>query len=360
MPDTPSWINDPTGTLGAEMNAAELRRAQSALLAHDTNTLSARAGVLHGLNVTVAGLTATVGIGSAVVTPVAGAHGSYVVATAASEAVTLDARDATYARIDLIVLRIQDPEISGTTAGAVVDKVTGSPAAVPAAPTVPSGALELARVTVPAGTASPSVVDRRRWTAPLGGSIPCLSTSRPSGAGLRPGQLIFETDTASTWQWTGSSWEWVAGNREWVKHATGSLFLPSSGGLNWYNDPHLTATVPSGKYLFDALIVSECAVNDTDISTGFFGVTTINAISMHGSHLTATSDTGPMVNFSTIDQAGTYGVNWGSGNWFTSVRLSGVVTVPGGLMGFRHRRYTNTGNQVVRRPGSWLRLTRVD
>lgn len=63
--------------------------------------------------------------------------------------------DATNPRHDLIVLRVfDDAEDSSTQNTALVDVVTGTPAATPADPAVPDTTLVLARVVVPAGATS--------------------------------------------------------------------------------------------------------------------------------------------------------------------------------------------------------------
>lgn len=45
-----AW-NDPWAIDGLSISALEARRLQAALLAHDADAVSARAGVLHGLGV---------------------------------------------------------------------------------------------------------------------------------------------------------------------------------------------------------------------------------------------------------------------------------------------------------------------
>jgi len=202
--DRPIGINDPSGTY--TYDARTWRRAQSGSYAHDTDALSARPGVLHGLATTVSGLNVTVGVGSAVVTPQVGTNGSYEVVLSASEAKTLDARDGTYSRIDVISLQVLDPDVSGAVRTGQVVVTKGTPDAVPAIPSPPAGTLPLARATVPPGTAAVSLVDLRQWTAPVGATIPCTSGARPSGAWLRPGQTAFETDSGRYIVWSGTTW----------------------------------------------------------------------------------------------------------------------------------------------------------
>lgn len=230
--DNPIAITDPSGTY--TYDAATFRRWQSALLGHDASLVGARPGVLHGLGLAASGLTVTLGAGSAVVTTGGGSEGSYVAVQSQPGPLTLAARDATYSRLDRIVLVIQDPETTGgTLRGAVPVVVNGTPAASPVAPTVPAGAVQLWRVNVPP-TGNVSMVDERQWTATSGGIIQCTAASRPSGPYLRPGQMVYETDTDMVQRWTGSAWRMVAGgdtgNVRDITAAAGSDFVTTTTG----------------------------------------------------------------------------------------------------------------------------------
>lgn len=81
--------------------------------------------------------------------------GVYYTIGAASSAVTLATADATNPRIDLITMKISDRTI---------DKVTGTAAASPVVPSVPTGYIPLARVAVAAnatGIANAAITDLR-------------------------------------------------------------------------------------------------------------------------------------------------------------------------------------------------------
>lgn len=218
--DNPVGINDPTGAY--VYNAATFRRFLSATLVHDADALSARPGVLHGLTGSASGLTVTMSTGTAVVTPQSGTNGSYVVSASSTTALTLDARDATYTRRDLISLQVLDPEVSGSTRAGQFVVTKGTPAASPVTPSGPAGSLPLCYASVPPGTASVAVVDVRPFTASLGGTIPCTSTTRPSGSWLRPGQTIMETDTGVLFVWTGSAWVAASARTGWTSLALSS------------------------------------------------------------------------------------------------------------------------------------------
>lgn len=203
-------ISGATGS-PVQVSATQFRRlAVGSTMAHDAHAVAARAGVGAGLTATVSGLTVTIQPGSAVVTPLATSNGSYWASVAAASSVALAARDATYSRRDLIVLRVRDGEADSTgfyVADLLV--VTGSPAVSPAIPATPSGTLPLWAATVPpSGTVT--LADQRVWTSALGGVITCLSNARPAGTSLRLGQHIFETDTQSVRVWTGSAWSLIS------------------------------------------------------------------------------------------------------------------------------------------------------
>lgn len=105
-------------------------------------------------------------------------QGAYPVAANATVNVTTDAANGTNPRIDRIYLFQPDPVIDGATTDvrAYVTVAVGAPAATPTLPTIPVGALELARVTIPANATR---TDNLTLTniAPVTG----LSVGTPSG-----------------------------------------------------------------------------------------------------------------------------------------------------------------------------------
>ena len=201
-------MDDPVAIDGLALSSLEWRRHQSALLAHDTDVLSARPGVLHGLAVTVSGLTVTVGVGSASVSPTSGANGTYVAVNSTSTALTAAAQHATYARIDRVVVRIYDDQADGSgMAKSDLQIITGTAAASPVAPTLPAGVEEVAQLQVPASGSAIVVVDKRRWSAAAGGVLTVATTALlPSGSAMRRGQLAWTTDYGVLWAWTGTRW----------------------------------------------------------------------------------------------------------------------------------------------------------
>lgn len=146
-------------------------------------------------------------------------QGLYFVENRGTTNLTIAAADATNARKDLIVAKVQDAQYSGATNLWSLAVVTGTPAAVPAEPAAPANSLVLAVVNVAALATSitnANITDRRTTpglytgnlggrAAALGAPIPCTSTTRPT-TGLVAGQRIVETDTLREYMWSGSAW----------------------------------------------------------------------------------------------------------------------------------------------------------
>ncbi len=109
----------------------------------------------------------------------ASGQGTYFVRDSASSSVTVPTADATYDRIDLVVLTVRDTAYSGVDDDAVLQVVTGTPSASPSAPTVPDNSIVLATVDVPALASSISAVtdERGRVTYNAGGFHPGLGTA---------------------------------------------------------------------------------------------------------------------------------------------------------------------------------------
>lgn len=132
-------------------------------------------------------------------------QGVYFVASHETIIVTTDAASGVNPRIDRIYLHQYDPVIDG---GAVdvrahVAVAVGTPNAIPALPNIPAGALELARVTIPAGATR---TDDLTFTniAPVTG----LSVGAPSSksalrlaAGLSHGTGVPSNDFGDNGDW---------------------------------------------------------------------------------------------------------------------------------------------------------------
>jgi len=212
-----TWANAPGPTDPPEYDAADLRRADAALVAgagvsgfnplggiaaHDADSLA----------VTVDGSdNLTVQPGTVIIPCDAVAGGGvYRAGLPASYSEALPARHATNSRIDLVVFRMLDTDVVGTHPARTgrVELIAGTPAGSPVVPTKPTLAVELARITVPATGGGAATVNStfRVYTAALGGKIRVSSAARlPSDA--VPGQDAIALDTRREYQWTGTIWE---------------------------------------------------------------------------------------------------------------------------------------------------------
>lgn len=147
-----TWVNDATVT----WDAGELRRADAAFFASG--------GVARGLEVSVtASDVARVESGTWVIDGESTAEGTgvYRGGTSAQSSATLDPRDATYGRIDLVIARQYDPDVvaAHSTYEGAVEVITGAPSASPSAPALPDLAIELARLDVPVDGGGAVAVD---------------------------------------------------------------------------------------------------------------------------------------------------------------------------------------------------------
>lgn len=274
-----------------EVTAAQWRRLDvGSTMMHETHDVAVRSGVCAGLSATVSGMTVTVVPGSALVTPAVTTNGSYRVSVGSATALTLNARDATYTRQDLIVLRVQDSEIdgSGQYLGSLV-VVAGTPSAAPAPPAVPAGTLPLwVAVVPPSGTVT--LVDRRQYTSSLGGVLTCTSGTLPVGSSLRPGQMVYETDTSIVRTWTGTAWQIVAAPNQPYAMAAGSLSVTLSNVTMAATNVNFTA----GRFSQPPIVVGGCTdyghrllVRCGNVSTGGF---TLNVMTANGATTTVTAN----------------------------------------------------------------------
>ncbi|MEU3060032.1 hypothetical protein [Streptomyces subrutilus] len=204
-----AWLT-PTG-----QTREDTRVALSALLTPNGQAdadipLKARGGIVPGgfALTPASAMQCAVGTGRALVQGDS-QQGAYPVAVTAPENLTLSDGDPQLDRIDLIELAVLDDAYDGTgKTEAVVRLVKGVPAAVPVAPSSPSGrALQLYTVRVPAGTSAgnggiawaTAVTSLKYPTVALGGIVPADGFK-----GAYPGQY---RDAGGRFQrWDGATW----------------------------------------------------------------------------------------------------------------------------------------------------------
>jgi hypothetical protein len=150
------------------------------------------------------GLSVNVNAGYCCVPNATAGQGGYIFGTLTSVNLTLAAADPSNPRIDLIVARVYD---TGTSAGYCdVEVVPGTAAASPSTPSVPSAAIPLATVQVPAGAvalASGSVTDQRSYVVAPGGVLPIANTAAAPAAPAA--QLMLNLATQQLVQGTGTA-----------------------------------------------------------------------------------------------------------------------------------------------------------
>lgn len=135
-------------------------------------------------------------------------QGNYVGTNNASMSVSIAPADASQARIDLIVFKVEDTLYSGAVNSSSIVAVTGTPAGSPVAPAAPNNSIILAQVSVPATDTTISnaqITDRRPFVAGVGGLIRCTSTNRPATSTIGASQVIYETDTKLFYVYDGTN-----------------------------------------------------------------------------------------------------------------------------------------------------------
>lgn len=145
-----------TGVPGDRTTAGGFRRALGALFRGVTQG-TPTAGILRGpgtpLEVTLSGAGMQYGVSAGYAVTTRTGQGAYLVGTVTDVVVATAAADGTNPRIDRIYIVQPDPELSESGV-ARIDVVNGTPGASPTLPALPTGALELGRVIVPAGASN--------------------------------------------------------------------------------------------------------------------------------------------------------------------------------------------------------------
>lgn len=197
---------DATWDTGVSMDAAELRRADTAMFLGDGTANGVRGGIVrHGdtsLAVTVNGSDQIIIQPGAWVIPAATGLGVYrgalQAAVGPSAGTAITARNATNPRIDLVVVQ----------APGIVKTIDGTPGASPVAPALPAQHIELARITVPAVGGGAVTVDSswRAYATSLGGTLYVETAARLPGSGNQKGQRALALDSGQAHFWSGTAW----------------------------------------------------------------------------------------------------------------------------------------------------------
>lgn len=180
LPASAEMPNYPFPANARQYDFEFLRMLQQAIIGHSTSA-EGIAGTSDNFAATPAtGLSLTLNGGRAFVKgDDRSTQGSYFCFVPTSQTVTAQAANATNPRIDRLVLRVYDADVSGATTKWAVEFVTGTPTAgatltnLSGAAAVPNTALLLANVLVPAGFTGPFVagthIQDRRFGVPVAG-----------------------------------------------------------------------------------------------------------------------------------------------------------------------------------------------
>lgn len=230
----PALALDEVGTSGAPTySAGQFRLALSGLFT-PSGALGVRSGILNAESwaPSISGSTLTVAPGRAVVQgATTTTQGAYLAAMPTSQTLTIPAASATYARWDLVYVRVWDNEVdsSGLTQADIV-YLAGTPAASPSLPSIPAGqtGLKLIQVTVPAsGGGSPTAQIVGPYTAARGGVVPVYSATDEATL-TEPGQLSLRLDTGRVRRLLAGTWSDVA-DRHWCRVSKTGTFNLGAG-----------------------------------------------------------------------------------------------------------------------------------
>lgn len=148
----------------------------------DSEPFQAAPGILRGCQVSATSTEVTIQPGHCVVTT---AGGSYLTGVKNPVTLPLSAPHATFNRIDLVALSIE--ETADTGRGAKIQVIEGTPASYPSAPTIPDGAIILAAVRV-SNSGAPRVTPGVEASL-AGASKEPEITEYSRGAGAKSGQI---------------------------------------------------------------------------------------------------------------------------------------------------------------------------
>lgn len=211
-----------------------------------TSLLNANGGIIASGDLAVSAqstpnMSVSVAVGSCWVPANSEAYqGMYYFINDAAYNVTIPAADSS-PRIDLIVVQVTDPSVTGTgTAGVSIIDVTGTPASSPVAPATPQNALVLAQVSVAASATSISSSDITQETSPalFGLQLPYNQLVAPNNLArlYATAQTVISSGTAT--QVTGLAQDYAMGstttsNSEIVIGTTGIYQVSYS--IAWQN-----------------------------------------------------------------------------------------------------------------------------
>jgi hypothetical protein len=267
-------VTPPTYLTAGTYSARLDRQVIGALLTPDavTGPLAARSGVKPspggtGLKVIqrpTPDMWVRVQPGTCYIQAVSSTGGAYVCQNDSDYDVQLDAAHATLPRKDLIYARAADAaDDTGSLNEFIIDALTGTPAASPVRPALPSQAIGLAEAAVAAAGTSivtANITDLRTHVTALGGTLPIVASANIP-ASPYPGMRIYRQDLAQPVEqvWDGTAWRTVMDTGYGATYGTlgyaqwdcvPDYVIGSGGGTSirydGTNPCRLNFTVPSG------------------------------------------------------------------------------------------------------------------
>lgn len=135
--------------------------------------------------------------------------------------VTTTAAPGSNSRIDIIYFQQQEVSEGDDATEAVVGVVQGTAASSPTAPTLPDGAIELARAVVGAGitaTTDATITQTASFTAPLGSPVPFRTTTEMNAWTPMKGQRALDLSSDIEYRYNGTAWKpWES---DWITYTT--------------------------------------------------------------------------------------------------------------------------------------------
>ena len=188
----------------------------------------------------------------------------------------VDPGDATQARVDTVVARVQDNAYdAGGATVATVELVKGTPGA--GVPLLPANTIALRDVNVPAGasagtgglSSSNLGADRRKYISSLGGILPVASATERDALPTLNGQVVYRFDTGKLQVRTGAGWLTVATEPVGLPAANANATLNTGTQTAWTTDTDaatVTFTAPASgqvEVTLSAYIVNTAASGST-------------------------------------------------------------------------------------------------
>lgn len=141
-------------------------------------------------------------------------NGPYLACFNTTSTINLDAADATNPRIDVVYVQVNDDAIgdAGSTNGATMAVVNGTPASSPTAPAIPAGAIPLAQIyrntVANSGNAisQSNLTDVRTSAGTAGGIRTYLPGDSLTAAGSHSGEFTFDIANYGLRYWLANAW----------------------------------------------------------------------------------------------------------------------------------------------------------